>query len=144
MAPVKESIVLPTIVSPKLHKSTAIAGVVVGVVPHLDPTVSQVATIRDLAGDRAAIDVLKAQVPPALEKILKDDEVIYLVVGKWPPDGPRVSFATPAMQDSPVADRFKHALDLGVPINMVIGKWPPDITGSQEIQCPHCGHKFAG
>lgn len=109
-------------ITPKsLTGKTTIKGVVIGVIPHLN--LDQSSKARRAVGLKGKIDLSAMNVPEELSSILKDDEVVYLVVGKWPPATPPGK--TPDDDEwlkvgSDISDALRH----GLPINLVVGPWP--------------------
>lgn len=135
MAHINKSLILPSIVFPKSHQESEVSGLVVGVVPHLDPKPSEVLTISDSLG--SWINPLEpAQVPSALKPMLKQDEVMYLVIGKWPP--PKAITAQ-HLGLSPSSKYLFSAMEGGASMQVVIGPWQGQ---PKKTTCPQCGHEF--
>jgi len=117
----KSPIVLPSLTPMDLHREALVHGTIIGVVPHLGAELSTKA--RNILGAHGRLDLQKPQIPRDLRTILKDDEVVYLVVGKWPPPLPEPvnpTYDTWLKRQSDIS----RALSEGLPIQLMVGRWP--------------------
>lgn len=130
MADAKAQFALPTIAFPEGFDASRLSGLVIGVVPHLDPRPSEVQTILD-----AMLARPDAPIPHDLKTILQHDEVMYLVIGKWPPD----YSGHGAPPDSISAGPIMRAVHDRVPLSVVVGPWD---FGRHKVKCPKCKHEF--
>jgi hypothetical protein len=78
----------PSITPIDIDKVTSITGVVIGVIPHLDS--GKAAAARLILGATGNLDLSKVNVPKSVQDILNEGQVVYLVVGRWPPATPPV------------------------------------------------------
>lgn len=125
-------VVLPTL--PTAATQGKVSGVVVGVVPHLQPDLKDLEVMR---GHTGQLRLSGARLPRELETLLKKDEVMYVVVGKWPPD--TIGLSLPAAGSSDSMRRLLRTIDAVPDMNLVIGPYPPEETnaGGQKI-CGCC------
>jgi hypothetical protein len=112
---------LPAIAGRRASLETvSIAGTLVAVVPSLATDGPSAERMRAVADKLEAKDALDEN---ELDAILGDQEVMYIVVGKWPP--PRTTRAKPPPPLSEPAQELVDALRQRDVVTLVVGPWPP-------------------
>lgn len=140
MASESESLVVPAITSSDLKTVHPVRGVIVGVAPYVAPTRAEAEDVVMLGEDHR-YDPSGKVVPQDLRSMLEDDEVVYLVVGKWPPQtGIAIGHPPAAIANlSQGARRLSRMLNEGARVNLVVGPWPPMSESGGKKTCDCCG-----
>ncbi len=113
-------LVLPVIAGKHGSRETiVVSGTLVAVVPQLatkGPAADRIRALAEKLDKEGKLDKTE------LDTILTDDEVMYIVVGKWPP--PTISPAEPPVL-SERAQQLVDGLRKRDVVTMVLGPWPP-------------------